>query len=100
MLDKQRREFIILAGAAGLLVAAKASRARGQQPGMPVVGFLRDSTAAGSEFMVNGLRKGLAEAGFIEGRNVTIEYAWTERPERAVVGARGRIGGPAPARHR
>src|SRR6266404_5790063 len=83
MLDKQRREFIILAGAAGLLVAAKASRARGQQPGMPVVGFLRDSTAAGSEFMVNGLRKGLAEAGFIEGRNVTIEYAWTEgRSER------------------
>jgi len=83
MLDKQRREFITLVGAAGLLVAAKVSRARGLQPAMPLVGFLRDSTAAGSEFMVNGLRKGLAEAGFVEGRNVTIEYAWTDgRSER------------------
>jgi ABC-type uncharacterized transport system substrate-binding protein len=60
-----RREFITLLGCA------------------PVVGFLRDSTAAGSEFMVNGLRKGLAEAGFVEGRNLTIEYAWTDaRSER------------------
>jgi putative ABC transport system substrate-binding protein len=45
---------------------------------MPVIGFLRDATAAGSEFMVNGLRKGLAEAGFVEGRNLTIDYAWTD----------------------
>src|SRR5262249_48836300 len=37
---------------------------------MPVVGFLRDATAAGSEFIVNGLRKGLAEAGFVEGQNL------------------------------
>jgi hypothetical protein len=48
-----------------------------------LIGFLQDATAAGSEFMVNGLRKGLAEAGFVEGRNLTIEYAWTDgRSER------------------
>jgi putative ABC transport system substrate-binding protein len=89
-----RREFITLLGGAavawpvvaraqqgmrrvGVLmsypqqVAAKASRARGQQPGMPVVGFLRDSTAAGSEFMVNGLRKGLARACGLERRTAS-----------------------------
>jgi putative tryptophan/tyrosine transport system substrate-binding protein len=50
---------------------------------MPVIGFLRDSTAAGSGFMINGLRKGLAEAGFVEGHNFTVDYAWTDgRSER------------------
>ena len=73
------RDFItFVVGAAAWPLAARA-----QQAAMPVVGFLRDSTAAGSEFMVNGLRKGLAEAGFVEGRNLTIEYAWTDgRSER------------------
>ena len=70
----KRREFITLLGGA----AAWPMVARAQQPAMPVVGFLRDATAAGSEFMVNGLRKGLAEAGFVEGRNLTIDYAWTD----------------------
>ena len=76
----KRREFITLLSGA---VAAWPVAARAQQAGMPVVGFLRDSTAAGSEFMVNGLRKGLAEAGLVEGRNLTVEYAWTDgRSER------------------
>src|SRR5450631_485509 len=71
----KRREFITLIGgaAAGWPFAASA-----QQPSMPVVGFLRDSRAAGSGFLVEGLRKGLAEAGFVEGRNLTIDFAWTE----------------------
>ena len=74
-----RREFITLLGGA----AAWPLAARAQQPAMPVVGFLRDATAAGSGFMVDGLRKGLAEAGYIDTRNLTIEYAWTEgRSER------------------
>jgi len=70
----KRRAFIGLLGGA----AAWPLTARAQQPAMPVVGLLRDSTAAGSEFMVNGLRKGLAEADFVEGRNLTIEYAWSD----------------------
>jgi putative tryptophan/tyrosine transport system substrate-binding protein len=75
-----RREFFgVFAGSVVVWPLA----VRAQQAAMPVIGFLRDSTAAGSEFMVNGLRKGLAEAGFVEGRNVAIEYAWTDgRSER------------------
>jgi putative ABC transport system substrate-binding protein len=71
----RRREFITVVGGAA---AAWPLAARAQQPAMPVVGFLRDATAAESEFMVNGLRKGLAEAGFVEGHNFTIDYAWSE----------------------
>ena len=71
----RRREFVtLLSGAA----AAWPLVARAQQPALPVIGFLRDSTAKGSGFLVNGLRKGLAEAGFVEGQNLTIDYAWTE----------------------
>jgi len=71
----KRREFITLLGGA---VAAWPLAARAQQPAMPVIGFLRDARAAGSGFLVEGLRKGLAEAGFVEGRNLTIDFAWTE----------------------
>ena len=45
---------------------------------MPVVGFLRSTTAAGSEHLVGGVPPGLNEAGFIEGQNVMIEYRWAD----------------------
>jgi putative tryptophan/tyrosine transport system substrate-binding protein len=78
MLDPRRREFIALVGGGGLLLAAKVKRARGQQPAMPVVGLLGATTAHGYAAQLAAFRQGLSEAGFVEGRNVAIEYRWAE----------------------
>ena len=45
---------------------------------MPVIGFLRSTAAAGSEALVAAFRRGLNEAGFFEGQNVTVEYRWAD----------------------
>jgi hypothetical protein len=71
----RRRKFIKIIGGAAV---AWPLAMRAQQMATPVVGFLRDATAAGSGFLVEGLRKGLAEAGYVEGRNLIIDFAWTE----------------------
>jgi putative tryptophan/tyrosine transport system substrate-binding protein len=78
MLDSKRREFIALLGGGGLLLAAKVKRARGQQPAMPVVGLLGATTAHGYAAQLAAFRQGLSEAGFVEGRNVAIEYRWAD----------------------
>ena len=69
----RRRDFITFS------VAPRLSRGRSpraQQPAMPVVGFLRSTAAAASANFVAAFRKGLGEAGFVEGQNVAIEYLW------------------------
>ena len=75
MLDTKRREVIALLGAGGLLLAVKIRRARAQQPAMPVVGFLYDGSLQPIEaYGAAAFRKGLSEMGYVEGRNVVIEY--------------------------
>jgi len=70
----QRREFIAgLGGAAAWPVAGSA-----QQRAMAVVGLLNTQTAASTAPQLAALRRGLSEAGFVEGRNLTIEYRWAE----------------------
>jgi ABC-type uncharacterized transport system substrate-binding protein len=66
----RRREFITLLGGA---VAAWPLAARTQQPAAPVVGLLRSTPAAPFAHIVEALRQGLADEGFVEGRNVAIE---------------------------
>ena len=71
----RRREFI-----AGLGGAATAWPlvARAQQPTMPVVGFFKNSSADASAGDVSAFRKGLGETGYVEGKNVTVEYHYLE----------------------
>jgi putative ABC transport system substrate-binding protein len=70
----QRRAFITLIGGA----AASPLMALAQQPAMPVVGFINGGSPDASARNAVDFRKGLNEAGFIEGQNVTVEYHWLE----------------------
>lgn len=57
-------------------VAAWPLAVRAQEPAMPVIGFLRSTSAAGSEHLVSAFERGLKEAGFVAGQNVAIDYRW------------------------
>ena len=70
----RRRHFIGLAGG----VAAWPLVARAQRPSVPVVGFLGATSPEGYATFVGGFQRGLKEAGFVDGDNVTIVYRWAE----------------------
>jgi putative ABC transport system substrate-binding protein len=71
----RRRDFV-----AGLIgVAGVWSRpAQAQQPRIPVVGFLNAGSAQGYALMSAAFEKGLGERGYVNGRNITVEYRWAE----------------------
>ena len=74
MRDLNRRGVIGLVGGA----AAWPIVARAQQSNLPVVGFLHSGSPQGRALRIAAFGQGLAESGYVEGQNVTIEYRWAE----------------------
>src|SRR5207344_2064341 len=75
MFGMRRREFIMLLGGA---VAAWPLAARAQQPTTPVIGYLGPASPETSRNQLAAFHRGLADTGYVEGRNVAIEYLWAE----------------------
>ena len=70
----RRREFIAGLGSASAWPVV----ARAQQAALPVIGFIHPETPDLAEYLVRAFRQGLNETGYVEGRNVTIDYRWAQ----------------------
>jgi putative ABC transport system substrate-binding protein len=68
----RRRKFLATLGGAAVWPLA----ARAQQPAMPVIGYLNFGSPESDASRLTGLRRGLNETGYVEGRNLAIEYRW------------------------
>ena len=68
----RRRDFITLLGSTAVVSSFPAHA----QQSKPVIGFLRNTTPEESAYLLTALRKGLNEAGYVEGENLAIEYRW------------------------
>src|SRR5690242_13865274 len=76
----RRRTFIAAVGSA---LAAPTLALRAQQKAMPVIGYLSGGASAPAAPFLSALGEGLGETGFVEGRNLAIEYRWAENhPDR------------------
>jgi putative ABC transport system substrate-binding protein len=71
----RRRDFIRIVGSAAAVWPLVANA---QQQPMPVIGFVNGASAKGLARQLSAFLKGLSEAGYVDGRNVTIEYRWAE----------------------
>src|SRR6516165_2312623 len=102
----RRRDFITLLGGAA---ASWPIATRAQQPSMPVLGYLDIGTPSGAAYDVAALREGLGQAGYIEGRNLAIEFRFAHQngsdlPQLATELVRRQVavivvsGGPGPVR--
>jgi putative tryptophan/tyrosine transport system substrate-binding protein len=73
-----RRRFLTVLGGTAAAALLRPGAARAQQPALPVVAFIREGSSDNNVRYVDAFRKGLGEAGYNDGQNVTVEYHWLE----------------------